>query len=150
MYIIHIFLKNNLNSKNKLDHRNEHLFYRVGTIFKPLCITGLAVKEPLASVASHLVAMVEEHRRCSQDVFTVQSLNFFMTWRVKKVHIVIIQYKQIQDHRSPELDFYFLDKRIIIVQNRYSNMKNYYFPFLFLWFTRFKYNRSWNNYISHC
>jgi hypothetical protein len=29
-------------------------------------------------------------------------------------------------------------------------MKNYYFPFLFLWFTRFKYNRSWNNYISHC
>ena len=79
MYIIHIFLKNNLNSKNKLDHRNEHLFYCVGTIFKPLCITGLAVKEPLASVASHLVAMVEEHRRCSQDVFTVQSLNFFIT-----------------------------------------------------------------------
>lgn len=47
MYIIHIFLKNNLNSKNKLDHRNKHLFYCGGTIFKPLCITCLALKKPL-------------------------------------------------------------------------------------------------------
>jgi hypothetical protein len=51
--------------------------------------------------------MVEEHRRCSQDVFTVQSLNFFLTWRVKKVHIVIIQYKQIQIFQYEKLLFPF-------------------------------------------
>jgi len=79
MYIINIKKKNNLKSKIKFDPRNKHLFYRVGIIFKPLCITCLAVKEPLASVTSHPVAMVEEYRRCSQDVFTVQSLNFFIT-----------------------------------------------------------------------